>query len=261
VPETVRYDLRDGVATITLHRPAALNALTGEMTLALRAALEEASADPAVRAVVLTGSGEAFCAGQDVHEQAAKLAAGHVPDGTVRERYNPVVLALAAMPKPVIAAVNGIAAGAGAGLAFACDLIVAAEDASFLLGFTRAGLSTDTGVAWTLQRLVGRARAAELLLLAEPVGAAQAAEIGLINRVALAGELESVVWELAESLGSGPTRAYAAVKAALDHAANHDLATSLEREAELQDDCVQTADHRNATEAFLKNEPPVFEGR
>ena len=153
------------------------------------------------------------------------------------------------------------AAGAGASLAFACDLIIASERASFATAFTRIGLAPDTGMSWTLQRLVGRAKAAELLLLAEPVPAAQALELGLVNQVAPADQLDTVARTLAGRLAVGPTAAYGAVKAALDHAATHDLAAALDKEAELQDACARTADHVAATRAFLKKEQPVFEGR
>jgi 2-(1,2-epoxy-1,2-dihydrophenyl)acetyl-CoA isomerase len=261
VSETVRYDLADNVATITLNRPDAMNSLTVETKLALRAAVDQAGADPSVRAVVLTGAGRAFCAGQDLREHGDNLTAGRGLDGTVRDHYNPIVLAIASMAKPVVAAVNGVAAGAGASLAFACDLIIAAEKASFLMAFTNVGLAPDSGASWTLPRLVGRAKAAELLMLAEPVRAPQALEIGLVNQVVPGEELESAARALAVRLAAGPTVAYGAVKAALGHAATHDLASSLEREAELQDLCEKTADHHAATAAFLAKEQPVFEGQ
>ncbi|GAA4133782.1 enoyl-CoA hydratase-related protein [Actinomadura keratinilytica] len=261
VSESVLYDVADGVATITLNRPEAMNSLTVEMKEALRAALERAAADEGARAVLLTGTGRAFCAGQDLREHADKLASGKGLDDTVRRHYNPVVRALAGLPKPAVAAVNGVAAGAGAGLAWACDLVVASEKATFVTAFAGIGLGPDTGMSWTLQRMVGRAKAAELLLLGEPVKAPQALELGLAARVVPADELASASLELARRLAAGPTVAYAAIRAALDHAASHDLESSLEKEAELQDRLAATADHRNATEAFLKKEKPVFEGR
>jgi 2-(1,2-epoxy-1,2-dihydrophenyl)acetyl-CoA isomerase len=261
VPESVLYDLADGVATITLDRPDAMNSLTVEAKTALRAALERARDDDAVRAVVLTGSGRAFCAGQDLREHAANLEAGKGLGGTVEEHYNPIVSLVTGMPKPVIAAVNGVAAGAGFSLALACDLRVASEKASFATAFTKIGLAPDTGMSWTLQRIVGRARATELLLLAEPVRAGEALELGLVNRVVPADELATAVRELAVRLAAGPTAAYAAVKTALDHAAVADLAGALEKEAELQAACAATADHASATRAFLRKEQPVFEGR
>jgi 2-(1,2-epoxy-1,2-dihydrophenyl)acetyl-CoA isomerase len=251
VSESVLYDLRDGVAAITLNRPDAMNSLTVEMKVALRAAVERAAEDDTVRAVLLTGAGRAFCAGQDLREHAANLEAGQGLGGTVYDHYNPIVRTITSMPKPVIAAVGGVAAGAGASIAFACDLIVASERASFATAFTKIGLAPDSGMSWTLQRLVGRARAAELLLLAEPVSAAQALALGLVNQVAPAEQLDTVARTLAGRLAVGPTAAYAAVKQALDHAAAHDLSAA----------CVKTADHEAATRAFLKKEQPVFEGR
>ncbi|RFS84866.1 enoyl-CoA hydratase [Actinomadura spongiicola] len=259
--ETVLYDVTDGVGTITLNRPDGMNALTVRMKELLRATVVRAAADPAARAVILTGAGRAFCAGQDLREHADNLAAGKGLDGTVRDHYNPIVLALAGMRKPVVAAVNGVAAGAGASLAFACDLIVASDRARFATAFTGIGLAPDSGMSWTLQRLVGRARAAELLLLGEPLPAERALELGLVNRVVAADELAPASVELARRLATGPTFAYGAVKAALDFAATHDLAAALEREAELQDECERTADHRAATEAFLNKRQPTFEGR
>lgn len=260
--DSVRYEVSDAVGTITLNRPDAMNALTTEMKEALRDAVRRAAADPAVRAVVLTGAGRAFCAGQDLREHLTSLEADAAALGeTVREHYNPTALALAQMPKPVIAAVNGSAAGAGASLAFACDFRIVSEKASFLLAFARVGLSSDTGAAWTLQQLVGRAKATELLMLAEPVRAAEAAELGLATSVVPPEELESAARALAVRLAQGPTVALAAIKEALHHAAAHDLAATLEKEAELQERCGATQDHRAATYAFVAKETPVFEGR
>ena len=260
--DTVLYELSEnGVATITLNRPEAMNSLTVESKTALREAVEKAAADASARAVILTGAGRAFCAGQDLREHAANLAAGRGLDGTVRDHYNPVVRLIAEMPKPVVAAVNGVAAGAGASLAFACDLIIASEKASFLMAFASVGLAPDSGASWTLQRLVGRAKAAELLLLAEPLRAPQALELGLVNRLAPPEDLGRTAHELAAKLAAGPTVAYGAIKTALGYAATHDLPSSLEREAELQDFCARTEDHVAATEAFVAKQPPVFKGR
>lgn len=261
MPESVLYEVAGGVATITLNRPDAMNSLTAETKAALRAAVERARDDAAARAVVLTGSGRAFCAGQDLREHAANLEAGRGLAGTLRDHYNPTVLALAGMAKPVIAAVNGVAAGAGFSLALACDLRLAAEKASFATAFTKIGLAPDSGLSWTLQRLVGRARAAELLLLADPIRADEARELGLVSRVVPADRLAAEARELAERLAAGPTAAYGAVKTALDHAATADLASALAKEEELQNALVATADHAAATKAFLNKETPVFEGR
>jgi 2-(1,2-epoxy-1,2-dihydrophenyl)acetyl-CoA isomerase len=258
---TIRYDVDGAVATITLDRPDALNALTVELKLALRDALERAAGDDTVRAVVLTGAGRAFCVGQDLREHADSLEAGDTDLTTVREHYNPVVRALAELPKPVIAAVNGMAAGAGASLAFACDFRIAADNAKVLMAFTGIGLGPDTGASWTLQRLVGYGRATALLMLSEPVTAEQALEMGLVNAVVPAADVVAAATELASRLAAGPTVAYAGVKRALATAATADLATALETEADVQAACGRTADHRNATAAFLAKEQPTFQGR
>jgi Enoyl-CoA hydratase/carnithine racemase len=258
---TITYDVADAVATITLNRPDSLNSLTREMKLELLAALERAAADADVRAVLLTGAGRAFCAGQDLREHGNALAAGGGLDDTVRRHYNPIVRTLTGMGKPTVAAVNGVAAGAGAGLAFACDLRVAAEEARFVMAFAGVGLGPDTGVSWTLQRLAGPALARELLLLGETVDAARALELRLVNRVVPGAELAAAAGELARRLAAGPTAAYAATKRALDFAATGTLSDALDLEAELQDALAATADHREATRAFLEKRKPTFTGR
>lgn len=261
MPTSVQYDVANGVATITFARPDAMNPLTAATKTELREAVERARDDAAVRAVVLTGSGRAFCVGQDLREHAANLERGLGLAGTLEDHYGPIVLGLTRMPKPVVAAVNGTAAGAGFAFALACDLRIASEKASFATAFTKIALAPDSGMSWTLQRLVGRAKALELLLLAEPVRAAEALELGLVNRVVPPEELDATARELAVRLAAGPTQAYGAVKAALEHAAAADLAGALAKEAELQKACADTADHANATKAFLQKEQPVFEGR
>ncbi len=259
--DTVRCDRGDAIATITLNRPAARNALTAEMKEGLLAALRECGADQAVRAVILTGAGQAFCAGQDLREHAGLLAAGADPIDTVRQHYNPIIMAITGMPKPVIAAVGGVAAGAGASLAFACDFRIAAQRASVLMAFARVGLGADSGASWTLQRLAGPARAAELLLLAEPLAADKALSYGLFNSVVADDELAGAAHDLAARLAAGPTAAYAAIKQSLAFAAAHGLADSLEMEAQLQAELGRTADHRAATMAFVHKQEPVYQGR
>jgi 2-(1,2-epoxy-1,2-dihydrophenyl)acetyl-CoA isomerase len=256
----VRYDVDGAVATITLDQPDTLNALSVAMKVALRDAVERAATDDEVRAVVLTGAGRGFCVGQDLREHAAALSAGDTELSTVREHYNPIVSALAGLPKPVIAAVNGTAAGAGASLAFACDFRVAADTASFLMAFARVGLGPDTGASWTLQRLVGHGRALAMLMLAEPVSASQALEMGLVNAVVPAADVAAAAHELAARLAAGPTLAYAAIKEALAAAATSDLTGALDNEAQLQARCGATADHRNAVDAFLAKQAPTFTG-
>jgi 2-(1,2-epoxy-1,2-dihydrophenyl)acetyl-CoA isomerase len=276
--DSVLYDLDGAVATITLNRPESMNALTTTMKTALLETLEQAAADKAVRAVVLTGAGRGFCTGQDMREHAALLESAGVAEGdspgvsaaegaaagvvgTVRLHYNPIVNALVAMPKPVIAAMNGAAAGAGAALALACDLRLAAENASLLMAFARVGLGPDSGASWTLQRLAGRAAALELLLLAEPVSAARLLELGLVTSVVPGNELAGAASGLAGRLADGPTAAYAAIKEAVTFSAAHGLHEALAKEADLQERLALTADHAAATQAFMRKQKPEFTGR
>ncbi len=257
--DCVLFDVDGAVATVTLNRPDAMNSLTAAMKVRLLETLEVAAADAAVRVVIITGAGRGFCGGQDLREHAAALEAGGGAD-TVRQHYNPIVHAVVSMPKPVVAAVNGIAAGAGASLALACDLRLAAASASMLMAFARVGFGPDTGASWTLQRLVGRGRAAELLMLAEPVDAARMLELGLVRSVVPAEELAAAARQLAGNLAKGPTAAYSAIKEALDFAASHSLSESLDKEAELQERLAATADHVAATRAFVRKEPLHFQG-
>ncbi|GAA2694313.1 MULTISPECIES: enoyl-CoA hydratase-related protein [Actinosynnema] len=254
-------DDADGVRTLVLNRPEAFNSLTTSLKEALLAAVWEAAADPAVRAVVLTGSGRAFCGGQDLKEHVALLESGDpAPLETVEKHYNPLVSAIAAMPKPVVAAVNGIAAGAGASLAFACDLRVVSEKARFVMSFANVGLTADSGASWTLPRLVGAGRAAELLLLGEPVGAEEALRIGLVNRVVPGEELAGSAHALAARLAAGPTVAYAKIKEALA-AAWGTLDESLAVEARTQAEAGATEDHREGVAAFVGKREARFTGR
>lgn len=248
------------VATITLNRPEARNALTYETKVSLLDALRDCASDESIRALIITGAGTAFCAGQDLREHASLLESGGALD-TVAEHYNPIVMTITAMPKPVIAAVNGVAAGAGAALAFACDFRLAARQASLLMAFARVGLGADTGASWTLQRLVGPAQATELLMLAEPVDAERALGLGLLTSVVADEELPGAATALAQRLAAGPTIAYAAIKESLQYSASHTLHESLAKEAELQRALGDTSDHRAATRAFLAKQTPVFEGR
>ncbi|GII56970.1 enoyl-CoA hydratase [Planotetraspora thailandica] len=258
---SVDYDVDEAVATITLNRPDAMNSLTAAMKDSLLATLREAAADDAVRAVLLTGAGRAFCAGQDLREHAGNLERGLGLAGTVRGHYNPIVRTITSMDKPVVAGVNGVAAGAGASLAFACDFRIASDKAKFAMAFAGIGLAPDSGASWTLQRLAGPARARELLLLGDTVDAARALEIGLVTRVVPDADMPAAALELARRLAQGPTRAYAATRRALDFAAANTLSDTLELEADLQDACAATADHAAATKAFLNREKPSFEGR
>jgi 2-(1,2-epoxy-1,2-dihydrophenyl)acetyl-CoA isomerase len=250
----------DAVTTLTLNRPESLNSLDIALKQALLAQLRVAAADQAVRAVVLAGAGRAFCVGQDLREHTAILESGEAaPLDTVREHYGPIVQALAGMPKPVVAAVRGMAAGAGAGLAFLADLRVGGPGTGFLMAFANVGLAADTGVSFTLPRLVGHAKATELLLLAEPVRAAQAHRLGLLTQLVDSDEaVLTAAQELAARLAAGPTVAYAQLKREL--AAGAALAEVLAVEASAQAICGATADHRDATAAFVAKQKPVFRG-
>ncbi len=249
------------VATVRLHRPEAMNALDLQTKVALRDALQQVADDPSVRCVVLTGSGRAFCVGQDLKEHVQLIQQGD-PSlwSTVEEHYNPIVQALATMDKPVLAAVNGIAAGAGAAFAFAADLRIVADTAGFNLAFSAIGLSSDSGSSWSLPRLVGVARAKELLLRPRTVPAQEALALGLATQVVPAADLEGVVHDLAAELAAGPTKAYGAIRRAVAYSAGHPLAESLAHEATLMQQTGASSDHAAAVAAFLAKTPPEFTG-
>jgi 2-(1,2-epoxy-1,2-dihydrophenyl)acetyl-CoA isomerase len=250
------------VRTVRIDRPDAMNALDTATKVALRDAVEAAGADPGVRCVVLTGTGRAFCVGQDLREHARLLAADDPAiRTTVAEHYNPIALGLATMPKPVIAALNGVAAGAGVAFALGCDLRVMAASGGMNLAFTGVGLSADSGASWWLPRLVGPARAAELLLLPRTLPAAECLQLGLVTEVVPDDDLVPRVTELAGRLAAGPTLACAAVRRALAYSASHDLADSLAHEGIQMRAAAETADHAEAVAAFAAKRPPRFEGR
>jgi 2-(1,2-epoxy-1,2-dihydrophenyl)acetyl-CoA isomerase len=258
-PPTVRYEVADAIATITLDRPDALNALTVPMKRELLAAFRSVGQDASVRVAILTGAGRAFCAGQDLPERLQPDAA---PLGDeLRERYNPIVRAMRGLDKPIVAAINGVAAGAGASLAFACDLRIAAEKASFALAFGRVGLVPDTGATWLLPRLVGGSRAAEIALLNAPIRAEEALSIGLVSRVVPGEELASAAREIAAALAAGAPRAIALTKRALNAAWDRGLDAALDYEAHLQDLAGRTADHAEGIAAFMEKRPPRFTGK
>jgi 2-(1,2-epoxy-1,2-dihydrophenyl)acetyl-CoA isomerase len=261
--QTVLYDVADGVATLTLNRPQAMNSLDLATKTALLDAVTTAAEDPGVRCVVLTGAGRAFCVGQDLKEHAQILADGP-PEAlfrTVPEHYNRIVTGIATMAKPVIAAVNGVAAGAGASLAFACDFRVLGHGGGFNLAFSGIGLSCDSGSSWTLPRLVGRAKALELLYFPRTVSSEEALDLGLATRVVPADALMDEVHQMARLLAAGPTVSFGAIRRSVNHSAGQDLESSLRFEAEMMALTGATRDHRHAVEAFLAKEKPVFEGR
>ena len=251
-----------GVATIRIDRPGAMNSLDIPTKDALLHALQEAADDPQVRCVVLTGTGRAFCVGQDLKEHVGLLAEGsQALFTTVREHYNPIVELLSTMNKPVVAALNGVAAGAGASFAFACDFRILAQSAGFNLAFSAIALSCDSGASWSLPRLVGVAKAKELLLLPSTMKSDEAARLGLATTVVPDAEFEAEVASFAARLAAGPTLSYGSIRRAVAYSAGHDLTSSLDHEAQLMDLTGTTADHRGAVDAFLAKQPPTFEGR
>jgi 2-(1,2-epoxy-1,2-dihydrophenyl)acetyl-CoA isomerase len=264
-PDTAQPVLveRDGaVATVRINRPDAMNSLSVATKEALLAGLTEVAQDPGVRCVVLAGSGRAFCVGQDLKEHIGLLQSDD-PSlwETVPQHYNPVVELLATMDKPVVAAVNGVAAGAGAAFALAADFRVMVDTAGLNLAFAGIALSCDSGSSWWLPRLVGPARAKELLLLPRTVPADECLSLGLVTRVVPAEELETTVEELAQRLAAGPTLAYGAIRRAVAYSAGHDLPDSLAHEAGLMARTGASEDHRAAVDAFLAKEKPQFHGR
>ncbi len=262
-PAGVRVDVVGAVATVVLDRPGAMNSMTTPTKVALLAALEQVAADESVRCVVLTGTGRAFSVGQDLREHAEVLASGDLSSlwATVPAHYNPVSTLLATMPKPVVAAVNGVAAGAGASFAMAADLRLVAGSAGFNLAFTGIGLSADSGATWYLPRLVGTGRAMDLLLRPRTVRAEEALALGLATEVVPDEDLPARAAEVAAALAAGPTLAYAAVRRAVAFSAAHDLPASLAHESEQMTATGSTQDHADAVRSFLAKEKPVFSAR
>ncbi len=258
----VRVEVGEQVGTIVFDRPTAMNALDGPAKTALLDALAELGADPRIRCVVLTGTGRAFCVGQDLREHVQLLTEA-TPDQvwrTVPEQYNPIAAALHEMDKPVLAAVNGVAAGAGASLAFLADYRLVKASAGFNLAFAGIALSCDTGCSWTLPRLVGPTRALQLLFQPRMIGAAELLQLGIATEVVDDEAFEDRVHDLGVALAQGPTVAYAAMRRSVSYSAAHPLAESLDFEAEMMRRTGASADHRRAVEAFLAKERPVFTG-
>ncbi len=257
--ETIQVTAEAGAARITLNRPDSLNAWTAQLGHELGEAVEAAANDDAVRAVLITGAGRAFSSGADLRDHGPGDGA---PDlgARLREIYNPVILRVREMPKPVLASVNGPAAGVGCALALACDLVIAAESAYFLLAFVNIGLVPDGGATATVAARIGHSRAAEMALLGERIGAPTALEWGLINRTAPDAELQGETDALLAKLASGPTKAYAATKALLNRTIYAELASQLDAEADAQREQGTTTDFIEGVIAFSQKRPPKFTG-
>ncbi|WP_409253065.1 enoyl-CoA hydratase-related protein [Bacillus sp. SCS-153A] len=255
--ETILYEVNNGVAWIRLNRPDKLNAFIGQMNKEIAKALKQSSRDKEVRAVVITGEGRAFCSGQDLSEVSEDMDHGEV----LRNNYGPMVKELAACEKPVIAAVNGVAAGAGMSLALACDFRLLSEKASFVEAFIHVGLIPDSGNLYYLTRLVGHAKAMELAVFGEKITADKAQELGLANKVIPMDDWESEVRAYAERLANMPTKAIGLIKRYLNESYDPSLEEYLEKEAYGQRVAGQSEDHREGVDAFLEKRKPVFQGK
>lgn len=256
--ETILYEKENGVGTITLNRPQSLNAFIPQMNKEVLEVLKDGERDKEVRCLMITGAGRAFCAGQDLK--------GRTPDqkgslgASLREKYNPMIKQIRSMEKIVIAAVNGVAAGAGCNFALACDLRVASEDAKFIQSFVRVGLAPDSGGSFILTRLVGLSKAMELLLLGDTVDAKEAQRIGLVARVFPTAEFAASARQIAEQVAKAP-RGIGLIKRAVNHANLPNVDTDLEYEAYLQEIAGRSADYDEGVKAFLEKRAPVFTGK
>ncbi|MEA2937764.1 MAG: 2-(1,2-epoxy,2-dihydrophenyl)acetyl-CoA isomerase [Alphaproteobacteria bacterium] len=257
----ILVEKRGGYRIVTLNRPRRLNAFTEPMHKLLREALDAAEADRECRALLLTGAGRAFCAGQDLNDRLSQAGETQVLGGALEAYYNPLVRKLRALPFPVVAAVNGVAAGAGANIALACDIVLAARSASFIQSFAKIGLVPDSGGTWFLPRLVGPARARGLALTAEPLPAEKAEAWGLIWKVHDDGELLGEAHKLCMHFAAAPTVGLALIKRALDDAWSNDLDAQLDLEREMQREASLTPDYAEGVRAFMAKRPPVFSGR
>ncbi len=260
--QPVLIEKADGLTTLTLNRPDKLNAFNEAMHKALYAAFDTARDDPACRAILLTGAGRGFCAGQDLGDRDPAKMDGPPDLGDTLERfYNPLIRLIRALEKPVVCAVNGVAAGAGANLALACDIVLAADSAKFIQAFCKIGLIPDSGGTWTLTRILGEPRAKALAMTGAPLAAQQAADWGLIWKAVPADTLMTEARELAGALAAGPTVGLGLIKRAIHTAADNSLDNHLDLERDLQREAGRTPDYAEGVAAFLGKRPAVFSGR
>jgi len=260
--ETLIFDHGDGVATLTLNRPDKLNSFNARMHEEMRAAMKTVERDDSIRCLLLTGAGRAFCAGQDLGDRDVAPDT-EMPDlgDSLERNYNPLIRRIIRLEKPVVCAVNGVAAGAGANLALACDIVLAAQSAYFVQSFSRIGLIPDSGGSWLLPRLIGRARATAITMLAEKVSAQQAADWGMIWKALGDEELMPQALKLAGHLARQPTRGLGYLKRALLLSSEHDLDRQLDVERDLQRLAGRTEDYREGVAAFIEKREPEFRGR
>ena len=258
--ETIELTTAEGICTITLNRSDVLNAFNNTLTNELAQALKDASRNKDVRVVVITGSGRAFSSGQDLGDLKEKYVPGHVPHlgEDLQRRYNPIIKAIHSMEKPVIAAINGVAAGAGCSLALACDLRIASTDASFIEVFVNVGLIPDSGSTWTLPRLIGLGRAMELCCTGRKVDAEEALAIGMVNQVVPSDELDDAVQSMASRIASLPAKAISLTKRLLNQSYENDLAEQLSQESYAQETAGRTHDHFEGVVAFIEKRKPNF---
>jgi 2-(1,2-epoxy-1,2-dihydrophenyl)acetyl-CoA isomerase len=258
--KTILTTLSEGIFTITLNRPEVYNAFNEQLTTDLLEAFKEAAKNDAVRVVIVTGAGKAFCSGQDLKDAPSGSGKRSLRDSLER-RYNPLIRAIRKLPKPVIASVNGVAAGAGASLALACDYRVLAETAKLIEVFVRIGLVPDSGSSWFLVKNCGVAKAFELAALGEDIPAQKALELNLANRVVPSAELETETKKSALTFAAGPTKAYGYIKRMMDRAASVSLDEALDYEVFMQEAAGRTEDYTNAVEAFKEKRKPEYAGR
>lgn len=256
---TLLIQVEHGICTLTLNRPEKFNSFNRELALALQAALDDAHNDEAIRCVILTGAGKAFCAGQDLAE--ATDPQGPELEDIVAQHYNPIILRIRQLEKPVIAAVNGVAAGAGANIALACDVVLAAESASFIQAFSKIGLIPDSGGTYFLPRLIGLQRASALMMTGDKIPAKEAAQMGMIYRAVADQELGEVTASLATNLAQMPTVALGLTKRALNKTFQHTLQAQLELEKDMQTKAGTTEDFKEGVHAFLEKRKPAFQGK
>lgn len=255
----IKFDVANGIATVTLNRPEVYNALNDGITYELQDALKKVAKDDSIRVMVLTGAGKAFCSGQDLKAASGQEKRSFLD--SLHKRYNPIISAMKGLPKPIICRLNGVAAGAGCSLALACDMIVASEEATLIEVFINIGLVPDSGSSYFLPRLVGKAKAFELCSMGNKVKASEALQLGLVNRVAPADQLDATIKEYTDYFSQAPTKSIGLIKRMLDKSATSTLNEMLEYEAYCQEIAGTSNDYKEGVTAFLEKRKPVFTGK